>query len=306
MGRTVVTIKKKQLGREILAMITNAGVTQAAAGQLIDAGQPRIAGLIKGEGQISVGDLLMLANGLGFTDPGYHQALRELRKDNHKRGYWTTGLNRAYAEDLRLLIDMEKIGDKIRAYEVEIIPGIAQCESYARALHADTPYRDGDLPVEDRVKARLARQDIYDRADPPDVHFVLSESCLARHWADVPVMLEQLDFLIELSNRPNVYLKVWPFNVPAGRRASVGNRFTMVRIPTAGNAGPLEMVAIENPVEIQYWDTEKALTVYDRVWDRLSNASLNYATSREFLKRYAMTLRTDPPTSQPPHEEHRA
>src|SRR5262245_54748612 len=114
MGRTVVTIKKKQLGREILHMITTAGVTQEKAGALIDAGQSRIAGLIKGEGQISVGDLIMLANGLGFTDPGYHQTLRDIRKDNHKRGHWTTGLNRAYREDLRLLVDMEKISDKIR------------------------------------------------------------------------------------------------------------------------------------------------------------------------------------------------
>ena len=55
--------------------------------QLIESSQPRINNLLNGASTISPGDLLLLADQLGFTDEGYKDTLRELRRDNHKRGW---------------------------------------------------------------------------------------------------------------------------------------------------------------------------------------------------------------------------
>jgi hypothetical protein len=280
---TVRTVRKLLLGKEIEHMIAASGKTQAEAAATIETSQSRIAGLINGQGSITVGDVERLATKLGFTDPGYQAALLELRRDNHKRGFWSSGYNRAYAEDLRLLVDLEKHADQIHCAEVEVMPGLTQCEAYARAMHADFPV-DGDLTVDDRVRARLARQDIYDKPEPPTAHFVLSESCLRRAWGDRAVMREQIDHLITLSNRPTVMVQVMPFNAAPGRRSPIGNRFTLLRVPSPGVAGPLELAYIEGEAEIRYLDDKKALAAHDNAWTRLSTAALSFEDSRKFLR----------------------
>jgi hypothetical protein len=297
MGAPVRTARKWLLGKEIEYMITSTGMKLKDAGAIIEAKPSRMTGLINGIGVISVGDLEKLANALGFTEeahPGYQAALLELRRDNHKRGYWTMGFNRAYSEEMRLRIDLEKHADQIRSYEVEIMPGLVQCEEYARALHADIPDEEG-LTLDDWVKARVRRQDIYDKDDPPAMHFVLSESCLRRVWGDKEAMRAQLDYLIKLSDRQNMYIQVMPFDMPTGRRSPVGNRFTLVRVPSPGAAGPLELAYIESQVEIRYLDDKKALAAFDTVWARLSSTALSYAESRKFLRKVAADFKNNNP-----------
>ncbi|GAA2801962.1 helix-turn-helix transcriptional regulator [Saccharopolyspora taberi] len=274
------------LGREIAHMLETAGVSQAEAARLIETSQPRIAGLISGGGNISPGDLVLLANKLGFTDEGYQEALRELRRDNSKRGFWTTGHNRAYRDEVRLLVDLEKHADQIRWAEVEIVPGLVQCEAYVRAMHADWPEVEG-LTIDDRVNARLARQDILSTSEPLTAHFVLSESCLRRMWGDAEVMREQLDYLVKISNRRNVMIQVLPFKSPPGRRSPIGNRFVLLRVPSPGAAGPLELAYVEGEGEIRYLDDKKALAAHDNAWARLTSAALSFSESRKFIGQVA-------------------
>jgi predicted XRE-type DNA-binding protein len=283
---TVRTAKKLLLGKEIEHMITAAGKTQEEAAELIETSQSRINGLIDGKGNIAVGDLERLANKLGFTDTGYQAALLELRRDSHKRGFWSTGYRRAYREEIRLRIDLEKHADQIRAVDVEVVPGLVQCESYVRAVYADAP-DEKDVSLDDRVQARMSRQDIFDKANPPNVHFVLSESCLRRVWGDTDVMREQLNYLVKLSDRANVMTQVMPFNAAPGRRSSIGDRFTLVRVPSPGVAGPLELAYLETVGEIRYLDDKDALTAHELAWARLSSAALSFEDSRNFIRQVA-------------------
>jgi transcriptional regulator with XRE-family HTH domain len=281
---TVRTVKRLLLGKEIEHMIAHSGLTQTEAAALLETSQSRIAGLFNGNGAISLGDLERLANRLGFTDPGYQDALRELRRDNHKRGFWSSGHNRAYSEEIRLLIDLERHAITISTAEVEIVPGLVQCESYVRALYQDAVEHE-DVSVEERVQSRLARQGILDKADPPHMHLVLSESCLRRMWGDAKVMREQIDYLVKLTNRPNVMIQVMPFNLAPGRRCPIGPRFTIMRVPSPGAAGPLELAYTEGVGEFRYLDDKKALIAHDVAWSRITTAALSFEDSRKFLRR---------------------
>jgi predicted XRE-type DNA-binding protein len=300
MGTPLRTAKKLLLGREIEHMITTAGSNQTEAAKVIETSQSRIASLINGTGAITVGDLERLATKLGFTDQGYLDALLELRRDNHKRGFWTTGYARAYAEDLRLLVDLEKHADLLRTAEVEIMPGLVQCEAYIRALHeqddtssADDPAQQTDpnaVTVEDSVQARLARQEVLLKDSPPEFRAVLSESCLRREYGGRDVMLEQIDHLKMLSKRPNIQIQVMPFTITP-RRTGMANRFVLLRVPSPGAAGPLEMAYVENEEDIRYLDDNKAFAARESVWSRLSAAALNADDSREFMEHITRSLR---------------
>lgn len=285
MSATVRTAKKLLLGREIAHMLEVAGYSQANAAKVLETTQPRIASLINGGGSIAPGDLTLLAQTLGFTDEEYLEALRALRRDNHKRGFWSSGHNRAYSEEMRLLIDLEKHAEQLRTAEVEVIPGLLQCEAYVRAMHED--HSATDVSFEDRVQARLARQRIFDQSDPPDAHFVLSESCLRRRWADDATMCEQLHHLVSMSKRRNIMVQVLPFDAPAGNRSPIGNHFVLLSVPSPGAAGPLELAYIEGEGEIRYMDDKKALKAHNVSWARLTAAAMNFNDSRRFIKRVA-------------------
>lgn len=296
MGARLRTARKLLLGREIEHMISVAGVNQADAARIIDTSQSRIAMLISGASSITVGDLERLAVALGFTDPGYLDNLEALRRDNHKRGFWNTGHRQAYLEELRLLVDLEAHASRLRVAEAEIVPGLIQCDSYIRALHE--PLSDGEtatqapaaVTVDDSVRARLARQDVLGAADAPDFHTVLSESCLRREYGGPSVMAEQMEYLLALSHRPNITLQVLPFDAPT-RGAGMEDRFTLVRVPSPGAAGDLNMAIVESQGDIRYIDHEPAVRARETVWERLSAAAADPDRSRIFIDRVARSFR---------------
>jgi Domain of unknown function (DUF5753) len=67
----------------------------------------------------------------------------------------------------------------LRLFEHTLIPGLFQTEDYARATLAAHPPTSADV-VEERVAARLARQEILTREDPPSpILWVLMRTCCA-------------------------------------------------------------------------------------------------------------------------------
>lgn len=281
------TAKRLLLGREIQHLLSQADMTQDAAAELIETRQGRIADLVGGIAMISPGDLKVLAEGLGVTDRGYLEELLSLRRDNHKRGFWTTGHRRAYHEDFRLMVDLESHADLIRSVESETMPGLAQCEAYIRAQFQARDDQD-DAAVAELVRARLARQGVV-REGVSEYRVVMSESCLRRERGGPQVMREQIDHLSTLSKQPNVLLQLIPFKAQAA--PSIEIRFIMVRVPSPGCAGPLEVAYVEGVGEIRYLDNAQALAAHDAAWARLSGSALTPTDTRQFMKHVAATYR---------------
>lgn len=81
------------------------------------------------------------------------------------------------------------------------MPGLLQTAEYARAMLATRPNTSDD-EVDDLVAARLARQAVLDRDDPPLLWAVIDEAVLHRPVGDAKVMRDQLTHLVEMSARP--------------------------------------------------------------------------------------------------------
>jgi hypothetical protein len=298
MAAPIRTTKKLLLGREIQHMIDtttavknddgSVGISHARAAALIETSQTRMTALTNGIGTITPGDLTMLATKLGFTDPVYLDVLLGLRRDNHKRGYWSTGHRRAYREDFRLLVDLEQHADLIRAVEVEIVPGLLQCESYASALMTDDWVGEDGVTSDDFVQARLARQEVLSRQDGPLYHAVLSQSCLEREVGGPEVMREQLAHLREISRKRRIRVQVLPFKVRSTVLV-VGTACTLLRVPSPGAAGPLEFVYVEEVGEIRYRDSKPVLNAIEENWSLLTASALSLDDSRDFIDHVART-----------------
>jgi hypothetical protein len=83
-----------------------------------------------------------------------------------------------------------------------LIPGLLQTAEYARALFLAQQTDTSDENIGALVAARLERQAILDRADPPDVVELIDESVLHRLIGSPQIMHEALVHLAELSRRP--------------------------------------------------------------------------------------------------------
>lgn len=277
------TAKRVLLGHEISYLRARLGISQAELGRAIGKTQGKIALLETGEATITEAQLGLLMDRLGVTDTDHRQAIASMHKDSGKRGEWTTGFARAYAENMRLLIDLERIADRLFNVGYETVPGLLQAPNYVRTISLRSPLRRG-LTAEDVVRAWQARKDILTRGEgAPEAHFVLSESALRRKRANAQIMHEQMEHLLEMSHLPNVLLQVLTFDDTENDLVHIGHTFTLLRVPTEGRAGPLKMAYNEGVHEIYYRDEERALDAHEGAQSQLAAAALSAEDSRQFI-----------------------
>ena len=105
-------------------------------------------------------------------------------------------------------LEVEHEAYAILVWQPVVVPGLLQTADYARYLFLAMEV-DSDKATE-MAAARLARQAIFDRVDPPQVVFVLDELVLSRLIGSPVIMAAQLDRICEMSERPNVSIHVLP------------------------------------------------------------------------------------------------
>ncbi len=85
-------------------------------------------------------------------------------------------------QQLRTLIDHEDKAVTYSDVQMVVVPGLLQTAEYAHALIS----RVVNVPAEevnDRVAARLARQNLFTRVHPAKFTFYLHEAALGCRWA---------------------------------------------------------------------------------------------------------------------------
>jgi transcriptional regulator with XRE-family HTH domain len=101
----------------------------------------------------------------------------------------------------------------IHEWEMRGIPGLLQTRSYASAvIRACRPY-DTEDELAQETAARVERQNILMREDPPKLWAVLGEGVLRQAVGGMRVMREQLDHLLALAETQGIVLQVLPFAV---------------------------------------------------------------------------------------------
>ena len=119
--------------------------------------------------------------------------------------------------------ELESKASYLSTYQCQLIYGLLQTEEYARAVigveHSDR--------LDELVAARLDRQRILERQDPPVLWVVLDEAVLHRETGSREVMRGQLAHLLGLFGRPWLEIQVLPFS--AGQHAGMMGSFTLLR-----------------------------------------------------------------------------
>lgn len=131
-------------------------------------------------------------------------------------------------------VGLETAADRLRAVDLHQIHGLVQTEGYARALLLGLGGEEFADParVTGIVDSRMVRQRRLAGEHPLELELLLGEAALVTEVGGAAVMHEQLTRLLELSERPNVTLRVLPFSAGV-TRAHLG-AFTVLGFPASG------------------------------------------------------------------------
>ena len=135
----------------------------------------------------------------------------------------------------RSWVEHEQQATTLRIWQPGVLSGLLQTEDYARAILTIEPgVTDDDVSA--RLTARLARQAILARDDPPAAWFLVDEAALRRWIGSPEVMAAQLAHLAGLARLPNVTIQLVPNIAHAGLLGgfAVAERAAYVETAVAG------------------------------------------------------------------------
>lgn len=158
-------------------------------------------------------------------------------------------------------LEAEGEAQSLRIWSPTLIPGLLQTAEYARALFLAAQSDTSDDVIGALVAARLERQAILDRADPPDLVVVLDEAVLHRLIGSLQVMHDALVRVAELSQRPHVVVQV----VPATNGANAGLAGAFDIAAADGMLETLRMEGVEDQTMEKRSLVRKAAVAFDRV-----------------------------------------
>ncbi|WP_338685066.1 helix-turn-helix transcriptional regulator [Streptomyces acidiscabies] len=167
-------------------------------------------------------------------------------------------------------------------------PGVLQTAGFARAALIAGGYEGEEL--ERQIEARLGRQQaLFDPENPVAFRSIMSEAVLRNPLADREEWRKQLEFMLEVSELPDVTIQVLPFGV--GLHRLVNTDMMFLQLPDG------KIVAYsENDAQGELIEETSRVQAFNRAYDALRDLAYSPAETRQFIMRLLEELPCDPST----------
>lgn len=193
--------------------------------------------------------------------------------------YWVRPYFDKLVDPMKSLIIQENLASSMVYYSPAAIPGMLQTEGYVhRCFELTGRYTTDRLGV--LTRARVDRQQLLQRRDPPKCTFFLHERALRSVVGDPQLMHEQLQNLVLTTNLPHCVIRVVPESDPTFRVLSP--TFTVMEFPEHP-----PVVYEETYTAGLFVDDRIAVEAFYLLVTRLEQVALSEAQSREWLVRFA-------------------
>jgi transcriptional regulator with XRE-family HTH domain len=245
------TVRQRELGMRLRQLRSTAGLTLEEAGQQLDCSATKISRMETGSRRASVRDVRDLCAIYGMTDQTRVDELMVLAGQAREPGWWSQ-----YDDPiLSPYLGLEQGATAITAYSMYHVPALLQTSEYARATIKSIERKIDPAVLDQRVEARLRRQELFARKGPPRYRALLDEAVLRRQVGGAEVMRAQLDRILELAAQEKAAVQVIPFD--AGAHASTDSNFVLLEFGGRPPKPPVVFVEglfsnryQERPVEI--------------------------------------------------------
>jgi len=168
----------------------------------------------------------------------------------------------------------------LHTWEPLLIPGLVQTPEYARALFQAWRSARTDAELDQLVSARIERQLIFERPNPPSLWAVIDEGVLTRCVGSPQTMRDQLAHLLDVSDRLRITVQV----VPAGAGAHAG---LLGAFAIAGFGDAPGLVYLESPDQGQTTQRSSVVVKVSETFDTLRAEALPRGASRDLIRKVA-------------------
>ncbi|MGH3550388.1 MAG: helix-turn-helix domain-containing protein [Pseudonocardiaceae bacterium] len=265
-GGSGPTVRARRLRRELKRLRNNAGLNVDDAGRQAGMSGPTISRIESGKRGMTVDEVEKLLDTYQVPVPQQREYL-EMAERAADRGWWQA-YGSALTDATQTQIALEEDATTITNFEPVVVPGLLQTAAYARAVISTVGLDVTPRQVEAMVAARMARQAILTRPDPPQLITVLDEGVLHREVGGRAVMARQLRQLIEAAtSQPNVTVQVIPFT--AGAHAAVEGSFAVIEFGMEPGA-----VLLEGKTADLFLEEPDEIATYQDIASRLQQSAL--------------------------------
>ncbi|MFD5493606.1 helix-turn-helix domain-containing protein [Streptomyces sp. GDS52] len=274
--RTTPTERQKRLGSELRKMRMAAGITADQAAGLLGLDRAKISNIETGIRTISEERLRTLACNCDCSDETYIDALVNMTRLT-SRG-WCERYRGALPAGLLDIAELESCAVRMRTFHTVHIPGLLQTSDHAlelfRAVLPPLPEHEVAL----RLAYRVERQQVLEGVNPPEYVALVHEAALRMQFGGRKTARAQLEYLLELSERPRVQLLVVPFS--AGTFPGAGQTVNYLEGPVP----QLDTVQIDNSHGPDFLGEQAQLAKYRAHLDWTERVALSRKASRDLVR----------------------
>ncbi len=281
MTGTSPTVRQRELGKRLRELRGQHDLTVEDVAEKLLCSTTKISRLETGVRRPSLRDVRDLCSIYG-VDESTSAELMSLAKGAREQGWWTQ------YEDLRLdpLIGLEQDATAITCYSMYYVPALLQTAEYARAIiRAIAPKMDPEI-LQQRVEARMRRQQLLDGAGSPRYRVLLDEALLHRPVGGPELMADQLDKVLDAARHHKATVQVIPF--AAGAHAASDGYFVLLEFDDQ-NLSPV--VFLEGLTGIHFRERKDEIARYREAIEYLRDSALSTEDSLSLISKAAESFR---------------
>jgi len=274
------TVRIEVLGEELRRLREACGLTLTEVVSRIGISESSLSRIEHGRRVPSPEDVASLLVIYGVTGE-QRLDLLTLAKKAGQFGLWQRqGSFEARFATLKLL---ESRATSLVNFEPMAIPGLLQTVPYAQAMVRDVGMVSDPDAIAERVAGRIHRQAVLRKFDAPRLVAIMTESALRNLVGGREVMREQLRYLAEVVERPNVTLRIVP--TVAGGHPGLNGSFLRLRFNDRS-----AVVYLGHMTSSLFLEDSSEVVVYDRIVEQLLRVAISEEDSLRFVEEMAATL----------------
>jgi transcriptional regulator with XRE-family HTH domain len=269
------TVRQRELGVQLRKFRNGLDLTVEEVAERLLCSPSKISRIETGARRASLRDVRDLCNLYEVTAED-RTRLMDLTRQARESGWWTQ------YDDLQLtpFIGLEQEATAITSYAMYFMPALLQTEDYARAIIKGIVRKIDPRILDQRVEARIRRQQLLTSEHPPRYRVLLDEAVLHRQVGGTAAMKIQLQHVLDLAEAGQVTVQVIPFEV--GAHASMDSNFEFLEF----DESPLRtIVYVESLVSHLYQERPTEIDRYRETIEYLRDGASGPRDSLQTISR---------------------
>ncbi|MBC2904971.1 helix-turn-helix domain-containing protein [Streptomyces cupreus] len=280
--KALLSQRQKRLGHELRSMRVAAGMSAERAANVLGVDRGKISNMESGVRNISEERLRTLAHQCQCHDEKYVDALVDMASAGNQ-GWWEQ-YRGSLPQGLLDIAELEARATRMRVACTVHIPGLLQTTDYALAVFRAVLPPLPEHEVAMRAAHRSHRQEVLRGDAPPPFTAIVHEAALRMQFGGRRVAQEQLQHLLNQSERPSVTILAVPF--VRGTFPGAGQTVLYAEGPVER----LDTVQIDNSHGPDFLHGQAELAKYRAQLDRTEELTLSPDDSRDLITTIAREL----------------